>query len=181
MESSNDKICFLWRISRIAASMQKKERPVNRIEKIRESVDSMLMHTPDAAERRWGYVHLYGVSQACALIAQKRNEDVELATIAGMLHDIYSFSSIDKKDHAHKSAAMARTMMMSLNCFTDHEIDMVVGAIYHHSSKAGTHAPFDEVLIDADVLQHCLYNPLFVVAEHERNRYENLKLEFGYP
>jgi len=48
----------------------------------------------------------------------------------------------------------------------------------YHSSKGSKHSFFDEVLIDADVSQHCLYNPLFDVSEHEKRRYENLKLEF---
>lgn len=37
----------------------------------------------------------------------------------------------------------------------------------------------EEVLIDADVFQHCLYNPKFEVKIHEKDRYEKLKLEFG--
>lgn len=52
---------------------------------------------------------------------------------------------------------------------------MICTAIHNHSSKASKHSSFDEVLIDADVLQHCLYNPIFDVAEHEKQRYENLK------
>ena len=152
---------------------------MNRIEKVREFVDSVLLDMSDTTERRCGYLHLYGVSQACTLIALKRNENAELATIAGMLHDIYSYSTMDTKDHAHKSAAMARDILTSLQSFADHEIDTICTAIYNHSSKGSKHLSFDEVLIDADVLQHCLYNPLFAVAEHEKQRYENLRAEFG--
>lgn len=153
--------------------------PVNRIEKVREYVDSVLLHMSDSTERRCGYLHLYGVSQACTLIALKRNENAELATIAGMLHDIYSYSTMDTKDHAHKGAVMARGILLSLQCFTEDEIDMIGNAIHSHSDKNSKQSSFGEVLIDADVLQHCLYNPLFDVAEHEKRRYENLKLEFG--
>jgi len=152
---------------------------VNRIEKIREYVDSVLLHMSDTTERRCGYLHLYGVSQACALIAQKRNENVELATIAGMLHDIYSYSTMDPKDHAHKGAAMARDILTSLQCFTDQEIDVICSAVYNHGDKDEEHSAFDEVLVDADVLQHCLYSPLKDAAEHEKQRYEHLKSEFG--
>ncbi len=38
---------------------------------------------------------------------------------------------------------------------------------------------FDEILKDADVLQHCLYNPLAHVAEHEKDRFRMLKEELG--
>lgn len=152
---------------------------MNRIEKVREYVDSVLLHMSDTTERRCGYLHLYGVSQACAMIALKRSENVELATIAGMLHDIYSYSTMDTKDHAHKGAVMAREILTSMQCFADDEIDIICNAIYNHSSKGSKQSSFDEVLIDADVLQHCLYNPLFDVTEHEKQRFENLRLEFG--
>ena len=59
------------------------------------------------------------------------------------------------------------------------EIDVICSAIYHHSSKEITHAPFDEVLKDADVMQHCLYNPLFEVMKHEKERFGKMKEEFG--
>lgn len=96
-----------------------------------------------------------------------------------MLHDIYSYSNADTKDHAHKGAAMTREFLISMQCFMDDEIEMICSAIFNHSSKGSKHSSFDEVLIDADVLQHCLYNPIPEVAEHEKQRYENLKVEFG--
>lgn len=51
---------------------------MNRIEKVREYVDTVLLNMSDAFERRCAYLHLYGVSQACAMIALKRNENVDL-------------------------------------------------------------------------------------------------------
>lgn len=87
---------------------------------------------------------------------------------------------MDTKEHAKKSAAMAREILTSLQCFTIDEMDAICRAIGNHSSKGGQFASFDEVLIDADVLQHCFYNPLFEIAEHEKGRYESLKAEFGF-
>jgi HD superfamily phosphodiesterase len=152
---------------------------MNRIEKVREYVDSVLLHMSDATERRCGYLHLYGVSQACALIALKRKENVELATIAGMLHDIFSYSTMDTKDHARKGAVMAREILTDLLCFTIDEVEMICNAIFNHSSKGMKHSSFDEILIDADVMQHCLYNPMIEIAEHEKQRFESLRTEFG--
>ena len=54
----------------------------NRIEMLREFIDSILLNMTDAEERRCAYLHLYGVSQSCALIALRRGENVELATMA---------------------------------------------------------------------------------------------------
>lgn len=81
---------------------------MNRIEKVRGIVDTILLNMTDTAERRFAYVHLYGVAQACALLAMKRGENAELAVIAGMLHDISSYATIDSANHAQKSAEMAR-------------------------------------------------------------------------
>jgi hypothetical protein len=66
-----------------------------------------------------------------------------------------------------------------MQCFTCDETDAICSAIYNHSSKEGKFSAFDEVLIDADVLQHCLYNPLFDITGHRKRRYEQLKKEFG--
>ena len=62
---------------------------MDRIEMVQEYVDDILQSTVNEIERKCGYKHLYGVSQACAILAMKRNENVELAVIAGLLHDIY--------------------------------------------------------------------------------------------
>lgn len=152
---------------------------MDRIELVRTYIDEILLDMTDTRARRSGYIHLYGVAQACAMIAQKRNEDVELATIAGMLHDIYTYATMESEDHAHKGAVMAREILQQFGVFTDTEIDAICTAIYQHSDKEMTHLPFDEVLIDADVLQHCMYNPLSDVALHEMARFEKLKKEFG--
>jgi HD superfamily phosphodiesterase len=152
---------------------------MNRIEKVREYVDAVLLQMSDTSERRCGYLHLYGVSQACVLIALKRGENAELAAIAGMLHDIYAYAAMDETEHAHKGADMAREILTSLQCFSDDEVNAICDAIYNHSSKGGKFSAFDEVLIDADVLQHCLYNPLFDIVGSRKQRYINLQLEFG--
>lgn len=152
---------------------------MNRIETVRQQVDAILLGMSDAEERRCGYVHLYGVSQACALLAKKRGESVELAVIAGMLHDIYSYANMDPADHAHKGVAMARDILESLKLFSEEEVEMVCTAIYRHSDKELVHNALDEILKDADVLQHVMYNPLFKMKLTERERYEKLAAELG--
>jgi len=47
----------------------------NRIERLRVYIDDILLHMKDNEERRCAYLHLYGVSQACTMIALKRNQD----------------------------------------------------------------------------------------------------------
>lgn len=152
---------------------------MNRIELVRQQVDAILLGMEDSEERRCGYVHLYGVAQTCALLAKKRGENVELAVIAGMLHDVYSYANMDSTDHAHKGAVMARKMLESLKGFSEEEVETVCTAIYRHSEKEVAHNALDEILKDADVLQHALYNPLFEVKQAEQARYEKLVSELG--
>lgn len=152
---------------------------MNRIEKVREIVDEILLNMTDDEERRCAYLHLYGVSQACALLAKKRKENIELAVIAGMLHDIHSYAAMNSKDHAPKGASMAKNILEDLNLFSDIEIDLICTAIYNHSDKAIIHGTLDELLKDADVMQHIMYNPLFEVKEHEKIRFNRLIKEFN--
>ena len=90
---------------------------MDRIEKVREKVDELLLKMTKYEAQRHAYMHLYGVSQACALIALKRKENAELAVVAGMLHDIYTYINLDSKDHAHKGAELARDILDSLYIF----------------------------------------------------------------
>ena len=149
---------------------------MNRIEKVRETVDKIILDMNDNVERRCAYLHLDGVAQACALLAIKRKENIELAVIAGMLHDIYSYAAMDSSDHAHKGSEMARDIMNSLSIFTETEIDQVCTAIYRHSDKSIVHEQFDEILKDADVMQKVLYNPLFEI-KNDQKRFDSLKEE----
>lgn len=155
------------------------EEMENRIERLRKYIDEILLDMKDTQERRCGYLHLYGVSQTCAIIALKRNQDVELATMVGMLHDLHSYKAMNTENHAEYGAVLARQILEKLSLTTENETNLICSAIRNHSSKATTHSAFDEVLIDADVLQHYLYNPLFPVMEHEKCRLQNLLTEFG--
>lgn len=151
----------------------------NRIETLRKYIDNILLNMTDTEERRCAYLHLYGVAQSCALIALKRGENVELATMAGMLHDVYSYANMDSQDHARKGATLAANILEELNLTTVEETKIICNAIYVHSNKESVHSEFSELLKDADVLQHCLYNPLFEVNNTRKVRYERLKLEFN--
>jgi HD superfamily phosphodiesterase len=151
----------------------------NRIEILREYIDNVILHMTDTFERRCAYLHLYGVAQACALIALRRGENAELATMAGMLHDFYTYKYMDSKDHAKKGAILAREVLSELKITTDEETTLICSAIHNHSSKGGVFSAFDEILIDADVLQHCIHNITMPVMEHEKARFAKLVDEFA--
>ena len=154
----------------------------NRIAVLREHINGVLLSMSDALHRgEWyhAYIHLYGVAQACTLIAMKRGQEAELATMAGMLHDFYTYKHRDPRGHAHKGAVLAREVLGELNLTTAEETECIYTAIYNHSDKGGRFDAFTEILIDADVMQHCLYDITMPVAERERDRFQRLCEEFG--
>ena len=99
--------------------------------------------------------------------------------MAGMLHDLYTFKYDDHNNHAEKGAILAREILTELQLTTPEETDMICTAIHNHSSKNGKFSPFDEVLIDADVMQHALYNFSLPIKENEKSRLEALVKEFS--
>lgn len=152
----------------------------SRIEAVRSCVDEILLGMTDFVARRCAYVHLYGVSQMCAVIARKRNVSAELAIIAGMLHDIAAYKNAGCHNHAHESAAMADKILGALNLFSGDEHDSICGAVYNHSDKESCHPPLTEVLVDADVACHYLYNPYQFSAASDAvaARLSRLRTEF---
>lgn len=133
---------------------------MERVECIRQVVDNIVRQQSDHDDRRCGFVHLYGVSAIGVLLALKRGLNPELCAIAGMLHDIWSYKTGDPTDHAHYSAIEAETILRNAKSFTHTEIRNICDAIAHHRRKQ-THddSRLSELLKDADVLQHYLYNP----------------------
>lgn len=123
----------------------------------------MLNRLDDLENRRAGYVHLYGVGQAGALIALHRGHDreyAELAQIAGMLHDYAAYRDGIRENHAERSSVETEKILRETGCFTEEEIELVCQAIRKHSDKERTDAEFDEILKDADEMQHWLRNPM---------------------
>ncbi|MCL2202534.1 MAG: HD domain-containing protein [Defluviitaleaceae bacterium] len=151
----------------------------NRVEILRKYIDEILLNMDDTENRRIAYLHLYGVSQACALIALKRGVNVELATMAGMLHDLHTFKTGNHNNHAVLGALLAREVLGELKITTPDETDMICTAIHNHNVKDRKFSKFDEVLIDADVMQHVLYNYSAPIKAHEKKRFASLIEEFS--
>jgi uncharacterized protein len=153
---------------------------MNRLEQIREVVDNILMEQINLEERRCGYyVHLYGVSSTCSLLALKRGVNIELCAISGMLHDISSYKTGDSTEHAKLGSIEARKILNEIKCFSQEEIDIICSSILSHSNKQDIGNAYDEVLKDADVLQHYLYNTNFLINENEKDRLDILLKELG--
>jgi HD superfamily phosphodiesterase len=152
----------------------------DRIEVLRKHIDEVILNMTDYMERRCAYIHLYGVSQFCAMIALKRNQNVELATMAGMLHDFYSYKMMDTENHGEKGAILAKEVLDTLKITNDDETKLICEAIFYHSDKKKRHSDFTEILVDADTLQYYLYNISFPpLNEYRVERIKELKKEFG--
>lgn len=140
------------------------DRQLTRVDTICKYVDSMLLKNEDDFDRRCGYVHLYGVGLTAAFLALKRGhsrEYAEIAEIAGLLHDYISYMSSEHGDeHAHKCVPIIREILTTTNEFSDTEVDMICQAVYSHSDKDKVDGELDEILKDADVMQHWLRNPM---------------------
>ena len=143
---------------------------MTRLENLRRHIDHLLFQL-DGEPCRNGFIHLYGVSLFAVLLARKRGLDEELAAASGMLHDISSYITGNSFDHAVHSAALSRRILAEVGGFSKSEIETIYLAILYHSNKGETHDPYDELLKDADVLQHHFYNPSLPENPGETDRF----------
>jgi len=152
---------------------------MSRIKELQKQVHRVLEKMEDGDKRAKAIAHLHGVALAAAVLAKKRGENAELATMAGLLHDLHAYRSGSYDDHAHLGAEYARKLLNKLALTTDAETEVVCSAIWHHDGKAEVDGPMDEILKDADVLHHSLGDPTKEVKAHERERYARLCAELG--
>ena len=142
------------------------ERQYTRLDAARTLIDHIIKNIGDEEDKRGAYVHLYGVGLMASLLAFKRGysrEIAEMAEIAGMLHDLLTYvdRSEDTDDHAHKCAHYAKKMVLDdLGCFSEEEKMRIYNGIYNHSDKHKKGNWFDEIIKDADAVQHALRNPM---------------------
>jgi len=141
---------------------------MNRLELVKNELDTILLNQENVHVRPDGYIHLYGVAQNCSLLAIKRKLNVELCTITGLLHDIHTYKIGYSKDHALLGAVEAENFLRDLEIFNDEEIEIIKTAISHHSDKKTIHDPYSELLKDADVLQNSLYVTSFDLKHRKR-------------
>ncbi len=152
---------------------------MSRLKALRKYVDTELNKMENADKHTGAIAHLYGVSLAATMIAKKRGLDPEIAAMAAMLHDLYAYKTGSYDDHAHLGADLAREILGELKLTDEMETDMICSAIYHHDDKLATDSPMDELLKDADVIDHCLKDSSKAVKEKELARFNMLCEEFG--
>ena len=152
---------------------------MSRLKELRIYLNKKINKIEDVDKRISATAHLYGVSLAAQMLAKKRGLDPELAAMAGMLHDMYAYKTGSYEDHAHLGADLANKILGKLEITTPEETDIICSAIYHHDDKASVDSPMDELLKDADVLDHCFKDSSKPVKEKEQKRYDALCKELG--
>ena len=152
---------------------------MSRLKELRKYVDDEINKMEDPEKRTSAIAHLYGVSLAATMIAKKRGLDPEIASMAAMLHDLHAYNTGSYDDHAHKGADLARKILEELKLTDGKETDIICSAIYHHDDKLVVDSPMDELLKDADVIDHCLKDSSKAVKEKEQARFDKLCAEFG--
>ena len=153
---------------------------MSRLKELRAYVNTQLQSIQDPEKRQNAFIHLYGVSLAATLIAEKRRIKTELPCLAAMLHDLHAYLSGSYDDHARLGAQLARRILDELKLTTPEENDTICTAISRHDDKDQVDGPVDEVLKDADVMHHCFHDPAKAVKEKEKARYAALRKEFGF-
>ena len=152
---------------------------MSRIKDLQKQVHKVLEKMEDDDKRAKAVAHLHGVALTAAILAKKRGADAELATMAGLLHDLYAYKSGSYDDHAHLGAEYARKLLAKLEMTTPEETETICSAIWHHDSKAEVDGPMDEILKDADMIDHSLSDPTKEVKAREQARFARLCKELG--
>ena len=126
---------------------------MSKIDNVKKYVNTIFDGIENPDEKHSAYIHSYGVSQACTLLAAKRGLNLELAAIIGLLHDVYRYKTGTTDWHSQNGAEMVRVAFkynVMNEVFTDDEQIIIKSAIFHHLSKDLVHDEYDELLKDSD-------------------------------
>ena len=138
------------------------------------------------------YIHICQVSQICTLLAIQRVENVELAAMAGLLHDIatlrkhdvepYKIQGFTKANHGELGAEIAMEILNELNITSQEENEIICNAVKnHYNNFTETDTPIDEIVKDADVFAHWI-SSVSVLSENvrgNRNRWDRVCRELN--
>jgi uncharacterized protein len=131
---------------------------MDKIEELKKEIEKHIEYINED-ERFTAISHLHGVADICAMLSYRRNLDTTLCTACGLLHDLWSYETGTEDDHAKHGAELAEQILDDLDIFNKEDTKIITTAIYYHSDKGNEHGDYDELLKDADVVQHYLADP----------------------
>ena len=153
----------------------------NRLDSVRVIVNGIISEMDSRHDALIAAQHLYGVADLAALLAKKRGLETELAAISGLLHDLYGYHTGISTFHGNSGAEMIRPILRDCGLFSADEQRLLISAVFHHSDKNLVHGLYDEVLKDADALQHYLSNTLNPVEPFEAGRIKTVLTALAIP
>lgn len=136
---------------------------LNRFEKVERKIIELILTSKIPDNKRedslvFAFMHASGCMQIGRILAQKRKLDVDIASIASMMHDIYVIVNGTYKDHATSGGQLAEKILNEIGEFSQKEIEIIANAVSHHSEKEmHSDNPYIELVKDADVFDCSLY------------------------
>lgn len=132
---------------------------MSRLKYIRDIIIKTESYGQSREDQLIKFAHLQGVASIGQVLAIKRGLNPEIAAVAGLLHDIYTYRTGLTELHAHNGEEEARVILRDSGVFTEEEQSITRSAIRKHSDKSLVDGPYDELLKDADVLEYYLAHP----------------------
>lgn len=149
---------------------------MNRYDEIEDIVYHELEKNCFGQKKKHGYRHLFGVSTLCLNLSYQFHLNPELCAIMGILHDFSVYKNNNRLNHAFMSSQLAKQILEQSLLFDQTEIDIIVQAIYNHSSKGKIDDEYSELLKLCDVVESYLHEPDIVVDQH-RQKYLDIAKE----
>jgi len=151
---------------------------MDKIQELKKEIEKHVEYI-NQDERFTAISHLHGVADMCAMLSYRRKLDTTLCTASGLLHDLWSYEKGIEDDHAKYGAELADDILTYLDIFDRSEIRIITTAIRYHSDKGNEHGEYDEVLKDADVVQHYLADPEKKYPNSKARRIKRTLRELG--
>lgn len=173
-----------------------KGKDLSRFEKVERKVIEFIASSSLSDEKRedsktFAFLHAAGCMTVGRILAQKRNLDVDITSVAAILHDIAVIKNGTYKDHAALGAEIAKDILKNIGGFSEEEITTITQTVLHHSEKEiYSEDPYIELVKDADVFECSLYKnaegfykihkPAHIFEAYVK-RIKNVRSELGLP
>lgn len=146
---------------------------MDRYFEMRERALKLLEEKAHGFYKRQMLSHMFQVETLSVILAKKRQLNVELSAIIGLLHDLSIPLDCNDFQHARRSSHLAQTLLAESGHFSNEEISIITHAIATHSHKETIDDPYSELIKDADVYAHVLEGQS--LKEIEEKRYAKLQ------
>ncbi len=114
----------------------------------------------------WSIKHMYSSAQLAKLLAHKRGFDIEIAGIAGAIHDLAIIETGKFENHGPLGGPLVRDFLLEYNSkygkehgkISKEDMEQIVNATINHTKKKQyDDTAFDELIKDVDSLDRFLH------------------------